>query len=65
MPLAGGRGSMLGVVGGVLVMGLLGRVLPLVPGIGQDQQFVIRGLIFVAVVGISQYALRRSGRDDR
>jgi ribose/xylose/arabinose/galactoside ABC-type transport system permease subunit len=65
MPLAGGRGSMTGVVGGVLVMGLLGRILPLVPGIGQDQQFVIRGLIFVAVVGISQVALRRSGRDDR
>jgi ribose/xylose/arabinose/galactoside ABC-type transport system permease subunit len=65
MPLSGGRGGIPGVVGGVLVMGLLGRVLPLIPGIGQDQQFVIRGLLFVAVVGISQGALRRSGRDDR
>jgi len=65
VPLSGGRGSMAGVVGGVLVMGLLGNILPLVPGVGQDQQLVIRGLIFVAVVGLSQMALRRSGRDDR
>jgi len=62
--LAGGRGSMPGVIGGVLVIGLLGRILPLIPGIGQDQQFIIRGVIFIAVVGISMYALRRSGRSD-
>lgn len=61
--LAGGRGNMVGVVGGVLVMGLLGTILPEL--IGQDEQFIVRGLIFVAVVGISQYALRRAGRDDQ
>ena len=63
--LAGGRGGMIGVIGGVLVIGLLGRTLPLIPGIGQDEQFMIRGLIFIAVVGINLYALRKSGRDDR
>jgi len=62
--LAGGRGTMVGVIGGVLVIGLLGRILPLIPGIGQDEQFIIRGLIFVAVVGINLYALRRTGRSD-
>ncbi|MBI5832492.1 MAG: ABC transporter permease [Armatimonadetes bacterium] len=64
-PLAGGRGTMAGVVGGALVMGLLGSILPLIPGIGQDQQSMIRGVIFVVVVGLSQWALRRRGRDDQ
>ncbi len=64
MTLAGGRGTIPGVIGGVLVIGLLGRILPLIPGIGQDQQFIIRGLIFVAAVGLNMLALRRSGRSD-
>jgi len=62
--LAGGRGSMVGVIGGVLVIGLLGRILPLVPGVGQDEQFIIRGLIFIAAVAVGQAALRRAGRSD-
>jgi ribose/xylose/arabinose/galactoside ABC-type transport system permease subunit len=65
MPLAGGRGSMVGVVGGVLVIGLLGRILPLVPGVTQDHQLMVRGLLFVVVVGWSQWLLRRGGRDDQ
>ncbi len=62
--LAGGRGMMVGVMGGVLVIGLLGRILPLIPGIGQDEQFIIRGLIFIAAVGINVAVLRRAGRSD-
>ncbi len=62
--LAGGRGGIPGVIGGVLVIGLLGRILPLVPGIGQDEQYIIRGVIFVAVVGVNMYVLRRTGRSD-
>ncbi|MBM3883483.1 MAG: ABC transporter permease [Verrucomicrobia bacterium] len=64
MTLAGGRGSVPGVVGGVLVIGLLGRILPLIPGVGQDEQFIIRGVIFIVAVGVSMLALRRSGRSD-
>lgn len=64
MTLAGGRGNMIGVVGGVLVIGLLGRILPLIPGIGQDEQFMIRGVIFITVVALGMFALRRAGRDD-
>ncbi len=70
--LAGGRGSMAGVIGGVLIIGLLGRILPSIPEnflplikkVGQDEQFIIRGAIFIAVVGLSMYSLRRRGRDD-
>lgn len=62
--LAGGRGSIGGVVGGVLVLALLGRILPLLR-VGQDQMLVVRGLLFVVVVGLSQWQLRRGGRDDR
>jgi ribose/xylose/arabinose/galactoside ABC-type transport system permease subunit len=62
--LAGGRGTMPGVIGGVLVIGLLGRILPLIPGLGQDEQFIIRGLIFVAAAGLNMLALRRAGRSD-
>ena len=62
--LAGGRGTMPGVIGGVLVIGLLGRILPLIPGIGQDEQLIIRGLIFVAAVGLNMLSLRRAGRSD-
>ncbi|MBN1417649.1 MAG: ABC transporter permease [Planctomycetes bacterium] len=62
--LAGGRGTMAGVIGGVVVIGLLGRILPLIPGIGQDEQFIIRGLVFIAAVGLNLYALRRAGRSD-
>lgn len=62
--LSGGRGSMLGVLGGVLVIGLLGKILPMIPGVGQDEQFFLRGVIFIVVVGISAYAYRKGGRDD-
>jgi ribose/xylose/arabinose/galactoside ABC-type transport system permease subunit len=62
--LAGGRGTVVGVIGGVLVIGLLGRLLPLLPGVGQDEQFIIRGLIFIAAVGLNLLALRRAGRSD-
>ena len=62
--LAGGRGTIPGVIGGVLVIGLLGRILPLIPGIGQDEQFMIRGVVFVAAAGLNLLALRRAGRSD-
>lgn len=64
MTLAGGRGAMPGVIGGVLVIGLLGRILPLIRGVGQDQQFIIRGVIFMAAVGLNLYLLRRGGKSD-
>lgn len=61
MTLAGGRGTVAGVIGGVLAIGLLGRILPLIPGVGQDQQLAIRGLLFVIIVALSSYFMRKAG----
>lgn len=63
MTLAGGRGSIVGVMGGVLVIGFINNIMTLlgVPTLSQD---MIRGLIFIIVVGISAKSLRSLGRDD-
>lgn len=63
MTLAGGRGSMIGVLGGVLIIGFINNIMTLlgVPTLSQD---MIRGLIFIIVVGISAKSLRSLGRDD-
>lgn len=63
MTLAGGRGSIIGVLGGALVMGLMNNIMTLL-GIGTFSQDMIRGAIFIIVVGISAKSLRSLGRDD-
>jgi ribose/xylose/arabinose/galactoside ABC-type transport system permease subunit len=63
MTLAGGRGSMMGVVGGVLVIGLMNNILTLI-GVGTFSQDIIRGTIFILVVGMNAKSLRSLGRDD-
>ena len=61
--LTGGVGTVLGVVGGVLVMGLLGNIMTLA-GWGSFDQMIAKGLLFVIVVGSMAYAARRGGRDN-
>jgi ribose/xylose/arabinose/galactoside ABC-type transport system permease subunit len=63
MTLAGGRGTILGVLGGSLIIGILNNIMTLL-GIGTFSQDMIRGAIFIAVVGINALSLRRLGRDD-
>ncbi len=63
MTLAGGRGSVFGVLGGCLIIGILNNVLTLL-GVGTFSQDMIRGAIFIAVVGINAKSLRSLGRDD-
>jgi ribose/xylose/arabinose/galactoside ABC-type transport system permease subunit len=63
MTLAGGRGSILGVLGGSLIIGILNNIMTLL-GIGTFSQDMIRGAIFIVVVGINALSLRRLGRDD-
>jgi ribose/xylose/arabinose/galactoside ABC-type transport system permease subunit len=63
MTLAGGRGSILGVLGGSLIIGLLNNVLTLL-GVGTFSQDMIRGAIFIVVVGVNAKSLRSLGRDD-
>ena len=61
--LTGGRGSIPGVVGGVLVIGLLSNVMTLF-GLDSFTQLILKGIVFIAVVGISAYFSRKSGREN-
>ncbi|MBM3495183.1 MAG: ABC transporter permease, partial [Armatimonadetes bacterium] len=63
MTLAGGRGSVAGVLGGVLIIGLLRNVMNLM-GWGTFQQDIAQGVVFIVVVGYASMLLRRRGRDD-
>jgi ribose/xylose/arabinose/galactoside ABC-type transport system permease subunit len=66
--LAGGRGSICGVLGGVMVIALMNRVMSLVRigdfVIGDFQKNIILGAVFILVVGINSYSRRKSGLDD-
>ncbi len=61
--LAGGRGTIIGVIGGAFVIGLMNNIMTLI-GIGTFSQDMIRGAIFILVVGINAKSLRSLGRDD-
>jgi len=62
MTLSGGRGSIVGVLGGVLVIGLLSNLMTFM-GVHPFQQKVVIGTIFILVVGLNQYQLRKMGKD--
>jgi ribose/xylose/arabinose/galactoside ABC-type transport system permease subunit len=82
MALAGGRGNIIGVIGGVMAIGLMNNVMSLVRienftigigslsvtirefTIGTLEQAIVQGAIFILVVGLHSYSLRRSGKDD-
>lgn len=61
--LAGGRGSMIGVFGGVFTIGLVGNILTLL-GVGTFEQKMVTGMIFIIVVAVNSRSLRKLGRDD-
>jgi ribose/xylose/arabinose/galactoside ABC-type transport system permease subunit len=63
MTLAGGRGTILGVLGGSLIIAILNNILTLI-GINTFSQDMIRGAIFIIVVGMNALSLRNLGRDD-
>ncbi len=62
MTLSGGRGTMWGVLGGVMVIGLLSNIMTFI-GVNTFQQNIVTGIIFILVVGLHQYQLRRQGKD--
>lgn len=62
--LSGGRGTMLGVLGGVLVIGLLTNIMTFMD-ITSFRQNIVTGIVFIAVVGLQQYKLRAGGRSDQ
>ncbi len=59
--LAGGVGSVFGVLGGVLVIGLISNIMTLA-GWSSFDQMIARGVIFVAVVAFMALLARRGGR---
>jgi len=59
--LSGGVGSVFGVLGGVLVIGLIGNIMTLA-GWGSFDQMVARGVIFVLVVALMTLLARRGGQ---
>ena len=63
MTLSGGRGDIIGVMGGVFLLGLLKNILTLL-GVDTFSQLVVQGITIIVVVGIHSYSLRKLGRDD-
>lgn len=59
--LSGGRGNMLGVLGGVMVIGLLTNIMTFM-GLTAFRQNIVTGIVFILVVGLQQYRLRVEGR---
>jgi ribose/xylose/arabinose/galactoside ABC-type transport system permease subunit len=68
MTLAGGRGNIIGVLGGVMVIALMNNVMSLVRvgdfTISEFHKAIVQGVVFILVVGASSYSRRKSGLDD-
>jgi len=62
MSLAGGKGNMLGVLGGVITVMLMRNILTFI-GIGTFVQNIVTGSVFILVVFIHSQSLRKLGRD--
>ena len=60
--LTGGRGSVVGVLGGLLVIGVLVNLMTLL-GLNSFAQMVVKGGVFVVVVGLTSWlgAQNRAG----
>lgn len=61
MTLAGGKGSLVGVFGGVLTVGMLGNVMNLM-GIPTFNQYLVQGLVFLLIVWINTNSARKLGK---
>lgn len=62
MTLAGGRGSMVGVFGGVITIGILSNIMNLI-GIPTFNQWLVQGLVFLFIVWLNTNASRKLGRE--
>lgn len=59
MVLDGGRGSIAGVFGGVLAIGLLNNIMTLI-GLNSFLQDVVTGIVFIAIVWLTNYTTKKS-----
>jgi ribose/xylose/arabinose/galactoside ABC-type transport system permease subunit len=68
MTLAGGRGSIVGVLGGVMVIALMNNVMGLVRvgdfSFSEFQKAIVQGVVFILVVGLNAWSRRKTGLDD-
>jgi ribose/xylose/arabinose/galactoside ABC-type transport system permease subunit len=68
MTLAGGRGHIVGVLGGVGVIALMNNVLSLVRigdfSFSDSHKAIVQGAVFILVVGMNSYSRRKSGLAD-
>ncbi|MHB1346556.1 MAG: ABC transporter permease [Candidatus Humimicrobiaceae bacterium] len=60
--LIGGRGNIFGVIGGVITLGLFRNIMTLI-GLGTFEQFFVVGLLFILIVWLNSYSLRKLGKD--
>lgn len=60
--LFGGRGNFVGVVGGVITLGLLSNILTFI-GLGTFPQLFVKGLVFILIVLLNTFSLRKLGKD--
>ena len=61
MTLAGGRGNIIGVFGGVLTIGMLSNIMNLI-GIPTFNQWLIQGIVFLFIVWLNTNSSRKLGR---
>jgi ribose/xylose/arabinose/galactoside ABC-type transport system permease subunit len=62
MTLAGGSGSMVGVFGGVITIGIMNNIMTLI-GIPTFNQWLVQGLVFLFIVWLKTNSARRLGRN--
>jgi len=62
MSLSGGKGNMLGVLGGVITVMLMRNLLTFL-GIGTFVQNIVTGTVFILIVFVHSQSLRKLGRD--
>jgi ribose/xylose/arabinose/galactoside ABC-type transport system permease subunit len=61
MTLAGGTGSMIGVFGGVITIGMLSNIMNLI-GIPTFNQWLVQGVVFLFIVWLNTNSARKLGR---
>lgn len=61
MTLAGGKGNIAGVFGGVLAVGMLNNIMTLI-GISTFNQYLVQGIVFLLIVWLNTSSARKLGR---
>ena len=60
--LLGGRGNFYGVIGGVITLGLISNIMTFI-GLGTFEQLFVKGLVFILIVWLNTFSLRKLGKD--